>query len=203
MNKKRFDVRALATLSLLTGILLIMSYTPLGYLNIGPLAITLNMIPVAVAAVAFGPKGGAITGAVFGITSFLQCIGIGGFSAMGVVLFEISPVLSFVQRFFPRLFAGILAGLVFMGMKKLAGATIAGYTTGLCAALLNTVLFMSALVLLFGRTEYVQGLMGGQNVLLFICSFIGINAIVEMLVTTLVTGLLCNALEKTRLLGRE
>ena len=68
----------LVILGLMTGILLLMAYTPLGYLNIGPLAITFNVIPVAIAAITLGPAGGAAIGAVFGMTSFLQCIGIGG-----------------------------------------------------------------------------------------------------------------------------
>ena len=42
----------LFVLALLIAILLLMSMTPLGYLNIGPLAITLNVVPLAVAAVA-------------------------------------------------------------------------------------------------------------------------------------------------------
>lgn len=45
----------LVILGLMTGILLLMAYTPLGYLNIGPLAITFNVIPVAIAAITLGP----------------------------------------------------------------------------------------------------------------------------------------------------
>ena len=106
MKAKRFDTRSMVLLAMLSGILLVMSFTPLGYLNIGPLAISLNMIPVAIGAVALGPGGGAFLGAVFGITSCLQCVGIGGTSVMGVALFEISPVLTILQRFVPRLLAG-------------------------------------------------------------------------------------------------
>ena len=54
----------LVILGLMTGILLLMAYTPLGYLNIGPLAITFNVIPVAIAAITLGPAGGAAIGAV-------------------------------------------------------------------------------------------------------------------------------------------
>ena len=93
--KKSFNTRQLTILGLLTGILLLMAYTPLGYLNIGPLAISFNVIPVALAAVTLGPAGGAAAGAVFGLTSFLQCVGVGGLSAMGAILFEINPVPGF------------------------------------------------------------------------------------------------------------
>lgn len=200
--KKGFKPRELTLLGLMTAVLLVMSFTPLGYLNIGPLAITLNMIPVAVSAVALGPFGGAVTGAVFGMTSFLQCLGIGGASAMGVILFEIDPLLAFIQRFVPRLLTGLLTGYIYLGIKKLANHTFAGFAAGFCAAFLNTALFMVSLVLLFGNTEYLQGLMGGKNVILFICTFVGINAVFEMLVSTAVTGLLGKTLERARLIRR-
>ena len=98
MNKQ-LKTSQITMLGLMIAILLLMAYTPLGYLNIGPLAITFNMIPVAISAIVLGPVGGAIAGAVFGITSFLQCIGIGGTSAMGAMLFSINPILAFIQRF--------------------------------------------------------------------------------------------------------
>lgn len=200
MKTKAFDTRRLVLLSVLGAILLVMSFTPLGYLNIGPLAISLNMIPVAMAAIALGPVGGAIMGGVFGITSFLQCLGIGGTSAMGVILFEISPFLAFVQRFVPRVLAGLLAGFAYKAARRLLGHTVASFVTGFCAALLNTVLFMLALVLLFGHTPYLQELIAGRNVIVFICAFVGINAVVEMLAATFAVGLVGTALDKAKLL---
>ena len=57
-------------MGMLAALLLIMAYTPLGYLNIGALAITFNTIPVAIAAYSMGVAGGGIIGGVFGLTSF-------------------------------------------------------------------------------------------------------------------------------------
>lgn len=201
--KKRFKPGELTLLGLLTAVLLVMSMTPLGYLNIGPLAITFNIIPVAIAAAALGPVGGMIVGGVFGITSFAQCLGIGGMSAMGVILLEIDPFLAFIQRFVPRLLAGALSGFIYLGMKKTRFSRAAGFVTGFSSAFLNTLLFMAALVLLFGQTEYVRGLIAGRNIIVFICAFVGINAVFEMLVSTLVTGVVCSALEHARLIGRK
>lgn len=201
MSKKKMDIKRMVLLSMLSGILLVMSFTPLGYLNIGPLAISLNMIPVAIAAVALGPSGGAFLGAVFGITSCLQCVGIGGTSAMGVALFEINPLLTMIQRFVPRVLAGWLAGLSYMGLRRIAGHGLSSSVTGFLAALLNTVLFMFALVVLFGNTEYLREMIGGRNIIVFVCTFVGVNAVVEMLAATLVVGAVCKALEKTRLIG--
>ena len=69
MNKQSKTMR-LTLMGLFAAVLLLMAYTPLGYLNIGPLAITFNVIPVALAAITLGPVGGAAMGAVFGLTSF-------------------------------------------------------------------------------------------------------------------------------------
>ena len=200
MKNNRFTTAQLTLLGLMAAILLLMAYTPLGYLNIGPLAISFNVIPVAISAVVLGPVGGAVAGAIFGLTSFLQCIGVGGSSAMGVVLFGINPVFAFIQRFIPRLLDGICLGYIFKGMRKVSNTYVACAVTGFFSAFLNTLFFMTLLVGLFGNTEYVQGLMGGKNVILFICTFVGINAVCEMLSATVITGAVGAALYKARLL---
>ena len=195
--------RQLTILGLLTGILLLMAYTPLGYLNIGPLAISFNVIPVGLAAITLGPVGGAAAGAVFGLTSFLQCIGVGGVSAMGVVLFGINPVLAFIQRFIPRLLDGLLLGYIFRGVKKASNARVGCFVTGFFSAFLNTLFFMTALVVLFGNTEYMQGLIGGKNIILFVCGFVGVNAVCEMVSSTIITGAVGFALLKAGLINRD
>lgn len=201
--KTRFNTRQLTILGLLTGILLLMAYTPLGYLNIGPLAISFNVIPVALASITLGPAGGAAAGAVFGLTSFLQCIGVGGISGMGAILFGINPVLAFIQRFVPRLLDGFLLGYIFRAIQKRKGARLGCFVTGFFSAFLNTLFFMAALILLFGNTEYLQKMIGGQNILLFVCSFVGINAVCEMIASTIITGAVGYALYRSRLFSSQ
>ena len=199
MNTQSKTMR-LTLMGLLTAVLLLMAYTPLGYLNIGPLAITFNVIPVALAAITLAPVGGAAMGADFGLTSFLQCIGVGGTSAMGAILFDINPLLAFLQRFVPRMLDGFLLGYVFRFTGKAVGEKAACMITGFCSAFFNTVLFMTFLVLLFGNTEYMQGLMGGKNIIVFICTFVGVNAVFEMIASTLLTGAIGLALHKAHVL---
>ena len=200
MKKNHVDTRRMVLLAMLSCILLIMSFTPLGYLPIGPLAISLNMIPVAIGAVALGPGGGAFLGAVFGITSCLQCVGIGGTSPMGVILFEISPALTIIQRLIPRIMAGWLTGMTYRGLRKVHFRYDV-YAAGFSAALYNTLLFMTALIALFYNTEYLQGLIGGNNVLLWAVLFVGINVLLELLAATVIVGFVCKALEKIKMIG--
>lgn len=197
------SAKPLVLMGLMTAILIVFSFTPIGSIPVGPLVITLNVIPVAIAAVAMGPAGGAAMGAVFGLLSFLQCLGIGVPSPMGATLFGISPVLAFIQRFVPRLLDGLLVGFIFRWCEKGLGPKPAGFIAGFCTAFLNTLFFMSALILLFGGTEYVQGLIAGRNIIVFVCAFVGLNALVEMLACTLVTGGVTAALYQARLLPIE
>ena len=62
-NKK---LRQMVQLAVLTAILLVMAFTPLGYLKLGPLSITFLTLPVAIATVTLGPAAGLFMGAVFG-----------------------------------------------------------------------------------------------------------------------------------------
>ena len=199
-TKKKFTTSQLTMLGLMSGILLLMAYTPLGYLNIGPLAVSFNVIPVAICAVVLGPTGGAVAGAVFGLTSFGQCIGIGGTSAMGVMLFGINPFLAFLQRFLPRLLDGICLGYIFRAMRKKTNVYVSCAVTGFFSAFLNTLFFMTALITMFGNTSYIKEMIGGQNVILFCCAFVGINAVCEMISSTIVTGAVGAALCRAHLL---
>ena len=200
MQKTKWNTKQLVILGLLTALTMIFSFTPIGSIPVGPLVITLNVIPIALAAVAAGPIGGLVIGSVFGLISFLQCFGIGVPSGMGAILADINPFLAFVQRFVPRALDGFLVGLIFKGVSKLTNSYVACAVTGFFSAFLNTALFMTALVVLYGNTEYVQGLMGGKNILVFICTFVGVNAVCEMLAATIVTGAVGAALCKAKLI---
>ena len=201
--KNTVNTRSLALMGFLTALTMIFSFTPIGTIPIGPLSVTLNVIPIALAAVVLGPIGGAAMGAVFGTLSFLQCIGIGVPSAMGATLFAIDPFLAFVQRFVPSVLVGLFAGLIYLGVRKISNAYVACAVTGFCTAFLNTALFMSALVLLFGNTDYMKELIAGRNILAFICAFVGVNALLEMAACTLVTGAVGAALYKARLIPQK
>ena len=200
---KKLSTKQLVTLGLLASIVLIMSTTPLGTLPIGPLSITLNMIPIAIAAVAVGPVGGCIIGAVFGMFSFLQAIGIGVPSGLGMLTFSISPFLTFVQRVVSRALTGYLLGLIFKGFKKVSNSVVGFFVTGFCAAILNFVFFMGLLVLCFGSNADVANIWAGKTVMAYLVATFMSNTIFEIIVTTLLTGLVCLGLYKAKLLNAQ
>ena len=176
-NRKK--IQKLTVLSVLAAITAIVAFVPLKTLG---LEITITMIPVAIGAILYGPSGGAVLGAVFGAVSFLQCL---GYSHFGAALLAINPVFTFIVCVPTRILAGLLAGLIYKALKAGCKSNIpALLTASLAAPLLNTVFFMSSLVLFFYRTDYIQGFvsaMGAVNPIMFILLFVGINGLVEII----------------------
>src|SRR5690554_4498764 len=130
-------------LAILVAIMLVLAFTPLGYLKLGVVEISFMMVPVAVGAIVLGPLAGAILGGVFGATSFIQALGM---SPFGVMLKSINPFYTFLLTMVPRILMGWLAGLIFQGLYRNEGTRKISYEAGsLSSALLNTIFFVGLL----------------------------------------------------------
>lgn len=189
----RGGTRYLVELALMVAIIFVMAFTPLGYLQTPGLSITFLTVPVAVAAMILGPKGGAICGLAFGITSFIQCFGL---SAFGAVLLSVNPVGTAITCMVPRALEGFLSGLIFQAVRR-RWKNPAYLIGGLACPVLNTVLYMSSLVLFFYQTEYIQGFvetMGVTNPLTFVIAFVGVQGVIEAAVCTVVGAAVARAL---------
>ncbi len=189
------NILRLSRLALFTAVILLLNYTPLGYIHVFALEITLIIIPVTLGAMLLGPADGAILGGMFGLTSFAACF---GSSPFGAVLLSISPAATFVTCVAARVAAGGLTGLAFRYLHK--GEHTRGFSyvaAGLLGPILNTLFFMGCILLFFWNTDYIQGLaagMGAANPLVFVALFVGVNAVFETAVGAMVSGALARAL---------
>ncbi|MBR3589218.1 MAG: ECF transporter S component [Clostridia bacterium] len=197
-NKKMSKLVKFTQLAVLAAIVVVMSFTPLGYLKIGPLSIALVIIPVVTGAIVLGPGAGAFMGLVFGVTSFAQCFGM---DAFGTTLMSINPFFTFIMCIPTRVLAGFLCGLIFKGMSgALSGKKSAELSYPVAAVsgpVFNTLFFMSSLILFFGKTDFIQNMMadtGAENLLMFFVIMIGVNGIVEILSCLVVASALSKAL---------
>lgn len=180
METKKFSTKQLAEMALLTAIIVLMAFTPVGYIRTFGLEITLIVVPVTVGAVTLGPVAGAVLGAVFGLTSFIQCFGM---SPFGAVLLGINPVFTFIVCVVSRVLMGWLTGLVYQALSRVQSVRKAAVViANLIGPVLNTTFFMGTLVFFFYQTEYIQGLaaaFGASNALTFVVAFVGINGVIE------------------------
>ena len=194
MNKHQ-KIRDLVLFSLLVAIIVVMSFTPLGYIKTLGLEITLLVIPVVIGAINLGPKYGALLGLAFGLSSFFQCF---GFSPFGATLLAINPWYTAFVCIVPRTLMGFLVGVIFKVLNKVVKHDIISHIIScVCGALLNTVFFMTAFCLCFYNTEFVMGFrdsLGSTNALMFVILFVGINGLVEAVVNFIIGAVVSKSL---------
>ncbi len=123
-NEKTYE---LVLTALFTAIIVIMAFTPLGYIPLVVINATIIHIPVILGALFLGPKKGAFLGFVFGLTSFIN----NTFKAVTASAFVFSPVLaadvvgisgvfkSLYICFVPRILVGIVPYFVYILIRRL------------------------------------------------------------------------------------
>lgn len=200
--------RNLVMASVLIAIMVIMTFTPFGYIPLGFMNATIIHVPVIIGAILLGPKYGAGLGLMFGLTSlwkntympnatsfvFSPFIKIGGYGG---------NIWSLVICLLPRILVGIVAYYVYQGLLKflkdqrnrksmaLAAAAIAGSLT-------NTLLVMNLIYLFFGN-EYGAASKGlTEGIYGVIAGMICINGIPEAIVAGILTVAITQALFKVK-----
>lgn len=196
---RRPAIRRLTQLALLTAVQLVMTFTPLGLVPLGPINASLLTIPVAIGAMLLGPGAGAWLGFVFGFFSFLDALQ--GKSAMGAALFAVSPFRYALMAIGARVLMGVCAALIYRAvLRALPGREkTAAVLGGFSAPFLNTVFYMGAMVALFYGCDYVQDLAaskGVSNALAFIIAMVGVQAVVEWAVGCFVSAAVTVPLKK-------
>ena len=196
-NKNVKTTLRLTQLSVLVALLLIFGFTSIGYIKIGVIEITLNVIPVAVGAIVLGPYAGAICGAVFGLTSFWQAAS--GTSAFGALLFQHSPIYTFILCFVPRLLIGLFSALIFKALMKAFkdNNSVPCAAASLACPLLNTLLFVGTFIMLFMKTDIFSSLYSqsaADNIAAFFIWFVGLNGLVEAIAGFIISTAIAKAL---------
>lgn len=203
MEKAKTNLTYLIELALLVGILLMMNITGLAMIPLPGQYASIMTVPVAVGAMMLGPLAGGVLGGVMGCISFYTAIKT-GFSTLFLAGYTggIVVVLSFVNTVIPRILMGICVGWVYRAASRLdRGNTISYYIGGIAAPLLNTLFYMTVLVLIFLNAPTLQDLLGEElmakfqdNILLFVAAYVGVQALIEAALGCVISGSVCKAL---------
>lgn len=196
--------RYLAQLALFIAIILVMKILHLTSIPVGPLNMTLTMVPIAIGAMLLGPKAGAIFGFVYGCTSLYDAIS--GQSAMTAFFFQFSPFLTILLCVGTRTLVGALTGWIFNLVKKVDPTnTICYFVGGLAAPVLNTLFFMSFIMLVFYNTDFVQNLvntLGATGPVALTVMMVGVQGLVEAGTGLVVGGAVAKAVAQALKLDR-
>lgn len=184
---KKVNVLRLAQLGILLALEAVLTFTPLGFIIIPPISITLLHIPVIIGAILLGPGNGAILGAGFGVFSMIRATMTGN---PGDVLFNPAAsgnaLASIVMCVVPRILIGLFAAWIYMFVKRLAKGNdfvaipvAAGITT-----VLHTVMVLGAMELFFKAFPLEQ----------FLSAVILVNGLVEACTAIVIATAVCKPL---------
>lgn len=199
--EKKMDVRLLSQMALLTALMLVMAFTPLGYIPLPFMNATTMHIPVIIGACLLGPKMGGILGGLFGVTSVIKAT-----ITPNLTSFVFTPFYSFSPEFHgswtslivaivPRVLIGITAGLVFQGLCKLVrNETVSLAIAGFVGSLVNTIGVMGLIYLLFGEQYAAAGGTRPELLLGVIIGVVGMNGVPEAIIAAVLTAAVCKAL---------
>ncbi|MBP5348779.1 MAG: ECF transporter S component [Clostridia bacterium] len=190
LNQKK--LQDLTLTAVLAALVLLMSFTPLGYLRVGAVSITFLTIPVAIGAMVVGPSAGLFLGTLFGVTSLIQAI-MG--DPVGQLLLGANPFLTGCLCIIPRALMGLLTGILFkLYVQWIRGEKIVPMIAGgATASLLNTILFVGGFIgfyLIYRNHEEF----GSFSVWGIILSVLTLNALIELWAGIVVSASVSRAL---------
>ncbi|MCR5097466.1 MAG: ECF transporter S component [Lachnospiraceae bacterium] len=201
MEKRAFTEKKSGTYRLVltaffVAIILLMAFTPLGYIPTPMIKISLISIPVAVGAIILGPVEGLILGTVFGLTSVYQSMAGDG---LGPLMMQIAPIANIIVRLPTRMLMGFLTGVIYRAIKDSNIKAVSIPVACVCAPVLNTILYMTTLCLLFFNKPEIQDWAAAanlptDNVIAFVTAMVGFNAFVEALAALIIGSAITKAL---------
>ncbi len=201
MEKRAFTEKKSGTYRLVltaffVAIILLMAFTPLGYIPTPMIKISLISIPVAVGAIILGPVEGLLLGTVFGLTSVYQSMAGDG---LGPLMMQIAPISNIIVRLPTRMLMGWLTGMIYKALKESGIKAVSIPVACVSAPVLNTILYMTTLCVLFFNKPEVQqwataASLPTDNVIAFVTAMVGFNALVEALASLVIGSAIAKAL---------
>ena len=175
-------------LALLVAIQVVFTLTPLGFLPLGVMTITLMHLPTLIGAIILGPSAGAFLGFTFGISSIISANLRGTPDVMVYSPFLSGSMWSVVIAIVPRVIFPIVTAYVYRALlkAKLFQRVSAGISAAIGTAL-NTILVLSSIYLLLGEM-YATNIGVPYNTLLAAFAAVAVtNGTVEVIVAVLIS----------------
>lgn len=141
------DYRKLVVCGMMSAVSVVLAVTPLGFIPLGPVSITLLHLPVILAALLEGPIAGGVVGLVFGLFSLYRAVVA---PTDPTAVFFINPLVSVL----PRLLIGPAAYFVHSGVQRVCaahrrGRVWASAAGAVAGSLTNTVGVLGMLYLVY------------------------------------------------------
>ena len=179
------SVVRLTSLAILAALVVVLQTVASG-IRIGPVPISLTLVPIVVGAILFGPGAGAGLGFVFGVT---------GADKFTYLLWTASPFWLIVVCVGKAVLCGLCAGLAAKALEK--KQTLSCIAAALVAPVVNTGVFAVGMLTVF-RPILAQYAGGADVVPYLFVAFIGVNFLVEFAVNAVLSAAIARIVQVVR-----
>jgi len=189
--RRRFSIRRLTTMGLLLAVMVIFTFTPLGFIQVTPVvAVTLMHIPVLIGLLCEGFLPGLLLGFLFGVLSLIKAVT----NPVGLDALFINPLISVV----PRLLVPCIAWLAYRGVASVfkgKGRLPAAWTcSAIAGTLTNTVGVLGMIYLLYAAPLTENPAVSSTGMKAFFGGIVLTNTLPEAAFAALVVPALMGAL---------
>ena len=190
-------VGRLARMALLVAIIILLTFTPLGYITLPFIAATTIQMPVIIGAVMMGPMAGLALGIAFGLSALCKVLMMPGADPVATAILSYNFFLYAVIAIVPRGLMGWLSGLLFAGLNKtLPNQRLISYgITGFVGSMLNTLFYLGSLWLMASgivAEVYSMDISGVGAMVMTVAATAGIP---EAIVSCVIVAAVCRALQ--------
>ena len=190
-------VGRLARMALLVAIIILLTFTPLGYITLPFIAATTIQMPVIIGAVMMGPMAGLALGIAFGLSALCKVLMMPGADPVATAILSYNFFLYAVIAIVPRGLMGWLSGLLFAGLNKtLPNQRLISYgITGFVGSMLNTIFYLGSLWLMASgivAEVYSMDISGVGAMVMTVAATAGIP---EAIVSCVIVAAVCRALQ--------
>jgi uncharacterized membrane protein len=195
-------IRKLAATSLFAAIIFLMTFTPIGFINLGFINATITHVPVIIGSILLGPSAGACLGAMFGLASLIR-----NTMTPTLLSFAFSPFipvpgaehgspLALAICFAPRVLVGVTPWYVLKWLSSMRKGNTQRrlaplFAAGIAGSMTNTLLVMHLIFFMFRGTYASVMKIPLSEAYGVVLSVITVNGISEAILAGVLASAVC------------
>ena len=190
------NTRRIAGVGILAAIVVVLQVLAT-FIQLGPFAITLVLVPVVIGAALYGVAAGAMLGGVFGVVVLVMTIT--GADPGAHMLWVANPLATALVILLRGILSGAAAGLVYRAVSR-ANKFAGVISAAVVCPIVNTGLFLIAMYFIF--PYFLELWAGGATTMYFLfIGLAGINFVIEMAINIVLSPTIVRILDAVRKQG--
>ena len=173
------------------------------YIPVGTINLNFGLVPIVIAAIFLGPLAGMLIGCVSGAVTAIQVLTVPSF--FNTFLVTVNPIAACVISVIKTAVAGLLVGFVYRLMNKLCKFSLINtlVSSALCPVV-NSGIFAVGMFAFFSDALLADATLStyGSVLAIVFVGLIGVNFIVEFIVTTLISPALCKTITAAKIFSK-